>query len=130
MKSRSQNGLRAAPTSCTYSRDGNLIACACNDGSIQMWDHRRMFVSKKNKTKHSTHVCRTISDDFAFSQVNTSVLIRNAHQTGTETSGITFAYDGRNVATRGGDSTLKLWDIRQPKAPVHSAENLYSRFSM
>ncbi|XP_046450352.1 WD repeat-containing protein 70-like [Daphnia pulex] len=105
MKSRSQNGLRAAPTSCTYSRDGNLIACACNDGSIQMWDHRRMFV-------------------------NTSVLIRNAHQTGTETSGITFAYDGRNVATRGGDSTLKLWDIRQPKAPVHSAENLYSRFSM
>ena len=48
MKSRSQNGLRAAPTSCTYSRDGNLIACACNDGSIQMWDHRKMFVSSKS----------------------------------------------------------------------------------
>lgn len=49
MKSRSQNGLRAAPTSCAYSRDGNLIACACNDGSIQMWDHRKMFVSKRGK---------------------------------------------------------------------------------
>nr|SVE75022.1 EOG090X0364 [Daphnia dolichocephala] len=105
MKSRSQNGLRAAPTSCTYSRDGNLIACACNDGSIQMWDHRKMFV-------------------------NTSVLIRNAHQTGTETSSIVFSYDGRNVATRGGDSTLKLWDIRQPKSPVHSAGDLFSRFGM
>ncbi|XP_057368195.1 gastrulation defective protein 1 homolog [Daphnia carinata] len=105
MKSRSQSGLRAAPTSCNYSRDGNLIACACNDGSIQMWDHRRMFV-------------------------NTSVLIRNAHQSGTETSSIVFAYDGRNVATRGGDSTLKLWDIRQPKSPVHSVGDLFSRFSM
>lgn len=57
-------------------------------------------------------------------------MIRNAHQAGTETSSIVFAYDGRNVATRGGDSTLKLWDIRQPKAAVHTAENLYSRFSM
>nr|CAG4643087.1 EOG090X0364 [Ilyocryptus agilis] len=105
MKCRSQGGLRAAPTCCTYSRDGNLIASACTDGSIQMWDHRKMFV-------------------------NTAVLIRNAHQSGTETSGITFSYDGRNVATRGGDATLKLWDIRQPKNVVHSADNLNSRFSM
>nr|SVE74082.1 EOG090X0364 [Daphnia barbata] len=105
MKSRSQNGLRAAPTSCTYSRDGNLIACACNDGSIQMWDHRKMFV-------------------------NTCVLIRNAHQPNTETSSIVFSYDGRNVATRGGDSTLKLWDIRQPKSPLHSIGDLFSRFGM
>lgn len=57
-------------------------------------------------------------------------MIRNAHQKGTETSSIVFSYDGRNVATRGGDSTLKLWDIRQPKTPVHSADNLDSRFSM
>nr|CAG4636029.1 EOG090X0364 [Eubosmina coregoni]SVE69698.1 EOG090X0364 [Eubosmina coregoni] len=105
MKCRSQNGLRAAPTSCTYNRDGTLIASACNDGSVQMWDHRKMFV-------------------------NTSVLIRNAHQPGTDTSSIVFSYDGRNVATRGGDSTLKLWDIRQPKSAVHSADNLYSRFTM
>ena len=56
MKSRSQSGLRAAPTSCNYSRDGNLIACACNDGSIQMWDHRRMFVSNKI----TVQVCRAL----------------------------------------------------------------------
>ena len=62
--------------------------------------------------------------------MNTSVLIRNAHQPGTDTSSIVFSYDGRNVATRGGDSTLKLWDIRQPKSAVHSADNLYSRFTM
>ena len=105
MKCRSQSGLRAAPTCCTYSRDGNLIASGCSDGSIQMWDHRKFFV-------------------------NTSVLIRKAHTAGTDTSSITFSYDGRNVATRGGDETLKLWDIRQTKEAVHTADNLYSRFSM
>ena len=62
--------------------------------------------------------------------MNTSVLIRNAHTAGTETSSITFSYDGRNVATRGGDDTLKLWDIRQTKKAVHVAEDLFSRFSM
>ena len=39
MKCRSQSGLRAAPSSCAYSRDGILIASGCTDGSIQMWDH-------------------------------------------------------------------------------------------
>lgn len=45
MKPRSANGLKTVPTTCTYNRDGNLIACACQDGSIQMWDHRKAFVS-------------------------------------------------------------------------------------
>lgn len=45
MKCRSQSGLRAAPGCCAYSRDGILIASGCTDGSIQMWDHRRAFVS-------------------------------------------------------------------------------------
>nr|CAG4642384.1 EOG090X0364 [Evadne anonyx] len=105
MKCRSQSGLRAAPTCCAYSRDGNLIASGCSDGSIQMWDHRKFFV-------------------------NTSVLIRKAHTAGTDMSSITFSYDGKNFATRGGDETLKLWDIRQTKEAVHTANNLFSRFSM
>ena len=111
MKCRTKNGLRASPACCCYSRDGNLIASGCNDGSIQMWDHRKAFV-------------------------NTAVLIRNAHAaspaTETETSitSITFSYDGQNVATRGGDDTLKLWDIRQTKKAVHTADNLFSRFPM
>ena len=105
MKCRSQSGLRAAPTCCTYGREGNLIASGCSDGSIQMWDHRKFFVK-------------------------TSVLIRNAHTAGSEISSITFSYDGRNVATRGGDDTLKLWDIRQTKQAVRTADNLFSKFSM
>jgi len=33
------------------------------------------------------------------------------------------------LATRGGDETLKLWDLRAFKKPVHVAEDLFSRYS-
>lgn len=103
IKCRAQNGLKTIPTTCAYSRDGNLVACACMDGSIQMWDHRKMFV-------------------------NTSLLLRNAHQAGNEISCIAFSYLGTLIATRGCDDTLKLWDIRSFKSPVGVVSNIHSRY--
>lgn len=103
IKCRAQNGLKTIPTTCAYSRDGNLVACACMDGSIQMWDHRKMFV-------------------------NTALLLRNAHEPGTETSCIAFSYLGSLIVTRGCDDTLKLWDIRSFKKPVNIVSNIYSRY--
>ena len=41
---------------------------------------------------------------------------------------LTFGYDNRHVATRGGDDTLKLWDLRSFKKPVNVAKDLFSRF--
>lgn len=38
-------GKKVVPTTCTYSRDGNLIAAACQNGSIQIWD-RNLTVSQ------------------------------------------------------------------------------------
>ena len=40
-----KTGLKTIPTACTFSRDGLLVAAACQDGSIQMWDHRKTFVN-------------------------------------------------------------------------------------
>ena len=78
------SGLKTIPTACTFSRDGLLVAAACQDGSIQMWDHRKTFI-------------------------NTALHLKDAHQKGTDTSCITFGYDNRHVATRnGGDETLKV----------------------
>ena len=34
------------------------------------------------------------------------------------------------MATRGGDDTLKLWDIRKFKSPVHVKSDLFSRFDV
>ncbi|KAF4527001.1 hypothetical protein B566_EDAN001548 [Ephemera danica] len=104
VKCRAQNGLKTVPTACTYNRDGNLVACACNDGSIQMWDHRKQFV-------------------------NTCMLLRNAHTNQTETSCIAFSYLDQYLTTRGGDDTLKLWDLRAFKKPVHVAQDLFSRYA-
>jgi len=99
------SGLKTIPTACCYSRDGLLVCAACQDGSIQMWDHRKSFV-------------------------NVALHLRDAHQKATDTSCVTFGHDNRHLATRGGDGTLKLWDVRSFKKPVHSASDLFSRFEM
>ena len=99
------NGLKTIPTACNFSRDGLLVCAACQDGSIQMWDHRKSFV-------------------------NVAMHLKDAHQKSSDTSSIVFGYDNRHLATRGGDETLKLWDIRSFKKPVHVANGLFSRFEM
>ena len=104
IKCRNQGGLKAIPNAINYSKDGLLITAACTDGSIQAWDHRRKVY------------------------VNNSFLIRNAHQNGSETSSLTFSYDGKYFATRGMDETLKLWDIRNYKTCVKSVNNLFNLF--
>ncbi|KAF6212163.1 hypothetical protein GE061_012684 [Apolygus lucorum] len=103
IKCRAPNGLKTNPTCCVYSRDGNTIACACQDGSLQLWDHRKMFVAPSKSVK-------------------------NAHQNGSDTSCVTFNYANTMIATRGGDDTLKLWDLKNFKTPLHVFSGLYSRY--
>ncbi|KAK9498387.1 hypothetical protein O3M35_003032 [Rhynocoris fuscipes] len=104
IKCRARNGLKTHPTACAYSRDGNTVACACIDGSLQLWDHRKAFV-------------------------HPAKLVRTAHETGAEISCVNFAYASPLLVTRGGDSTLKLWDMRMFTKSLFSADNLYSRYS-
>jgi len=76
MKPKTAQGKKNIPTTCSFSKDGKLLAAACQDGSIQMWDYKRY--------------------------VNVAKMCRNAHQNGTDTSSLAFSYDGTCVATRGG----------------------------
>lgn len=103
IKTRTQGGLKTNPTSCTFNRDGTLIAAGCFDGSIQMWDTRKMFV-------------------------NTTHCVREAHQKGSEISSIVFSYLGTMLATRSCDETMKLWDMRALKQPLHKFDGLFSRY--
>ncbi|KAL1139020.1 hypothetical protein AAG570_009081 [Ranatra chinensis] len=102
IKCRAQNGLRTTPTVCAYSPSGKDVAFACMDGSVQLWDRRRQWASQS---------------------------VRNAHTVGVETSGLAFSYGGELLATRSCDDTLKLWDLRKFKAPIFTAEDLFSRYA-
>ncbi|KAG5670761.1 hypothetical protein PVAND_001002 [Polypedilum vanderplanki] len=103
IKTRAQGGLKTSPTCCTFNRDGTLIASGCLDGSIQMWDTRKMFV-------------------------NTTHCVRDAHQKGSEISSINFSYLGNTLVTRSCDETMKLWDMRSLKKSLQSFNGLYSRY--
>ena len=105
VKPRNVQGKKAEPTTCAYSRDGNLIMCGCDDGSIQMWDHRKAFIS-------------------------VTLLGRQCHMSNNFISSIACSYDSRLLATRSGDDTLKTWDMRNLKQSLATAVNLYNRFPM
>ncbi|XP_076876885.1 WD repeat-containing protein 70 [Brachyhypopomus gauderio] len=103
-KPRSHQGKRVTPTCCAYSRDGKLIAAGCQDGTIQIWD--------RNLSVHTKFHCR------------------QAHVPGSDTSSLVFSYDGTTLASRGGDDTLKTWDIRNFRKPLNVATGLTSYFPM
>ncbi|XP_060520325.1 gastrulation defective protein 1 homolog [Cylas formicarius] len=102
IKCRAQNGLKVSPTAVNYSRDGKVIACGCADGSIQLWDFRKSSVAPASQ-------------------------IRKAHQP-AEISSVYYSHIGDSLVTRSLDETVKLWDLRRFKAPVHEASGLFSRY--
>ena len=45
VKFRSLQGRKTVPTCCAFSRDAKLIAAPCQDGTLQLWDVKKPFVS-------------------------------------------------------------------------------------
>ena len=54
IKFKCKAGRKTNPTSVTYSPDGRWVAAGCIDGSIQIWDHNKMFVSTIFQPKYQT----------------------------------------------------------------------------
>ncbi|KAJ2746440.1 hypothetical protein GGI20_001358 [Coemansia sp. BCRC 34301] len=97
-------------TACRYSSamgPAVVIAAAQTDGTISLWPASGPYLRPTAR-------------------------IDAAHDKGTETSDIVFAPDGHCFATRGGDDTVKLWDVRKHVSPIattaiaasHSATSL------
>ncbi|CAF1036585.1 unnamed protein product [Adineta ricciae] len=112
IKTKSEQGKKTAATTCTYntyhthvSQNEYLITAGCDDGSIQIWDRRRPFV-------------------------NVTYMNRRAHENDTSITSLRWSHDGRNLASRATDHTIKLWDIRNFKQPLSEYKDLHNRFSM
>ncbi|CAO3620367.1 unnamed protein product [Mucor hiemalis] len=97
-KSRERGG-RSPCTALTYSHNAKYLAGAYQDGTLQIWD---------TKGAH----------------IRPAFAVPDAHQKGTETSCLLFSRDDKTLVTRGGDDTVKLWDLRNIKKPVKTAYNL------
>ncbi|XP_073686307.1 WD repeat-containing protein 70-like [Garra rufa] len=63
-------------------------------------------------------------------QVHTKFHCRQAHAAGSDTSCLTFSYDGVTLASRGGDDTMKTWDMRNFRKPLAAVSGLTSFFPM
>jgi len=87
MKAFHKQARRIAFTTCAYSPDGKIMVGAASDGSMQFWDSGAA-------PQRPTH------------------MIEGAHEAGSETSCVVFTRDNRYLVSRGGDDTMKVWDVR------------------
>jgi WD40 repeat protein len=101
IKSKALRGMRTPVTTCVYSPDGKTIASATLDGQLQLW---------------ST----------SSSSIRPSLEVREAHEKESHTSCLAFSTkDGGNIlVSRGGDQTMKVWDIRKFRQPLLSLTGL------
>ena len=95
-------------TATAFSKDGKTIAAAFSDGSLHL------FKSSKSARDYRE-----------------SLTLNAAHEKGSETSSCLFSNDGHSLFTRGGpgDHTLKQWDIRAFRQPIHVIAGLESAYS-
>lgn len=103
LKTKNIQGKKSIPTHCAYSKDAKYIVAGVQDGSIHVWDTKKPFV-------HPTF------------------LLKNAHANGSAISCLKFSYDNNIFVSRGGDDSMKLWDLRNFKKPVNDALNLPNAF--
>ena len=79
-----------------------MIASGANDGQIQIWDQSRTVAPR--------------------------IKIQNAHKPMTEISNVTFSYDNTCLSSRGGDGSVKIWDLRNTKKVLVERTDLPSMY--
>ncbi|RUS24841.1 hypothetical protein BC938DRAFT_473004, partial [Jimgerdemannia flammicorona] len=125
-----ERGGRSSITAASYSLDGKWIAGGEFDGFVirrGMW----LFDRAEEVGTVDRGVASRACQDGTFNlwpatgpYLRPSHSIEKAHVSGTETSSILWSVNHQTVVTRGGDDTVKVWDVRNFKAPVRVANEL------
>lgn len=140
-------------TGTWHPTDRNLCVTAGTDSTLRIWDinnprQQREVIVHKSKAAGSAGRTRMTAVAWASpAQGGSNVLVsaaldgslviwsgegpysrpagevRDAHVPNTWTGGLDVSADGRLVITRGGDDTIKLWDVRKFKHPVTTVEH-------
>ena len=92
IKARSQRNTAVPVTCAQLSPAGDWVAAGAQDGSVQCFSLRKTSWYKPD------------------------VLIRPAHEPDAKVTAVAWAPDGKTLASRGTDGTIKLWDTRKPAA--------------
>ena len=106
IKLKTEKGLNTCKPLClNFDEKGHNLVVALDDGAIQIFPSAGPFLKP-------------------------AVRINDAHSPNTATSHIAFVpgRDGKMLASRGGDDTLKIWDIRNTKTALASFPLLPNRF--
>ncbi|TYG62662.1 hypothetical protein ES288_D07G249600v1 [Gossypium darwinii] len=94
---------RIPVTTCAWDREGKCIAGGIGDGSIQIWTLKPGWGSRPDIYIEKSH-----SDDI---------------------TGLRFSSDGRTLLSRSFDGSLKVWDLRQIKAPLKVFDDLPNNYA-
>jgi len=97
MKLKTKNGMKSAGNTCCYSKDGELIVAGTTNGGIHIWHHKTYYG-------------------------NPTFVNHTAHQ--GEVASICFMQGILQFFTRGSDNSMKVWDLRKFKDPVHVWDEL------
>eukprot|EP00802_Teleaulax_amphioxeia_P011950 Tamp_11988.p1 GENE.Tamp_11988~~Tamp_11988.p1 ORF type:complete len:524 (+),score=119.84 Tamp_11988:179-1750(+) len=106
IKTKNAKGQKATPTAVCYTSKSDIVA-ACDDGAIKIYDGRAVA---KGSTQRAHNEAKT------------------AHEPGTNTTSVSVSRDGNMMISRGGDDTLKVWDMRKLSQAIVAHEGLDNFF--
>lgn len=119
---------RVAVTCCAYSTDGHILGAGLMDGTIQLWDVRKRGSNASIAGQQSagagglvqSGIMKMMKAKPTWSVLSGGKhqLLRGAHEADGEITCLEFSTDGHTMISRGGDETLKVWDLRKFQQPL------------
>ncbi|XP_049850931.1 WD repeat-containing protein 70-like [Schistocerca gregaria] len=137
-----------------HATDRNCVITGALDSTVRLWDvneskkHKLLIKIKNDRGFNQARVYAlvmdargkyvTVASEDGSIQLfapkapcnRPTIKIPKAHEFGTETSGLSYYPNDENLLlSRGGDDTMKAWDLRSPKTALKCFDHLPNRYA-